>query len=234
MVLYLHPEKENGTNMIFVTLLNEAKSFGLNLPPAFRLVDPRKYNISEDFNYASSSARILSEIATNIFKGIISLVEQVDMFKRTKRLYLPLHLNSKASISGHISNSIFLVVMGINDIRLNFLKKVNSTYSHKFANELDFLVEKLGNRLTNLYDLGARKFVVFEVEALGCLPFYVNKLKPINSKCVQYCPMECVIPLNPLARTDTRMPSSTDFTLHKLLTSSLQANALVVQAHAFQ
>ncbi|PON85301.1 SGNH hydrolase-type esterase domain containing protein [Trema orientale] len=218
--------------MIFVTLLNEAKSLGLNLPPAFRLVDPRKYNFSEGFNYASSSAGILPETATNIFKGIISLVEQVDMFKRTKRLYLPLHLKSKASISEHISKSIFLVVMGVNDIGLNFLKKVNSTYSHKYANELDFLVENLGNRLTNLYDLGARKFVVFEVEALGCLPFYVNKLKPTDSKC--YCPMECVIPLNPLARTDTRMPSSTDFTLHKQLTSSLQTNALVVQAHAFQ
>ena len=34
--------------------------------------------------------------------------------------------------------------------------------------------------------MGARKFVVFDVEAIGCLPFYVNKFKPTNSKCVTY------------------------------------------------
>lgn len=40
--------------------------------------------------------------------------------------------------------------------------------------------------LQDLYKLGARKFVVFEIEAFGCLPFYVNKFKPANSKCVNH------------------------------------------------
>lgn len=34
--------------------------------------------------------------------------------------------------------------------------------------------------------MGARKFVVFEIGALGCNPSYVNKIKPTNSKCVDY------------------------------------------------
>ena len=153
-------------------------------------------------------------------KGVLSLGEQVDLFNKTVEEYLPLHLK-KARISKHISKSIFLVVVGVNDIGLNLLKKVNSTHSYLYKSELDGLVEKLGNHLTvnefascdyknnnsnnkiktikvfffffffffffqDLYDLGARKFVVFEVEALGCLPFYVNKFKPTNSKCVKY------------------------------------------------
>ena len=32
--------------------------------------------------------------------------------------------------------------------------------------------------------MGARKFVVFDIEAMGCLPMFVNQLKPVNSKCV--------------------------------------------------
>ena len=32
--------------------------------------------------------------------------------------------------------------------------------------------------------MGARKFVVFDIEAIGCLPMYVNQLKPLKSKCV--------------------------------------------------
>ena len=38
--------------------------------------------------------------------------------------------------------------------------------------------------LQDLYKLGAKKFVVFDIEAMGCLPMYVNQLKPLNSKCV--------------------------------------------------
>lgn len=38
--------------------------------------------------------------------------------------------------------------------------------------------------LQELYMLGARKFVVFNIEAMGCLPTFVNQLKPKDSKCV--------------------------------------------------
>ena len=38
----------------------------------------------------------------------------------------------------------------------------------------------------DLYNLGARKFVVFEIAALGCQPSIVMKYKPTNSKCVDY------------------------------------------------
>lgn len=37
-----------------------------------------------------------------------------------------------------------------------------------------------------LYKLGARKFVVHDVKALGCIPFNVAHYKPRNSKCVDY------------------------------------------------
>ena len=80
-------------------------------------------------------------------KGVLRLEEQVDLFHKTVEQYLPLHLNGKASISEHVSKSVFLVVIGANDI-VHFLKKVNSTESNLYKSELDTLLEKLGNHLT--------------------------------------------------------------------------------------
>ncbi|EXC20533.1 hypothetical protein L484_027087 [Morus notabilis] len=100
-----------------------AESLGLKLPPAFRLVDTQTYNDCQGFNYASSSAGILPESG---FKGSLSLGEQVGLFRKTVEEYLPLHLKNKDDLSNHLSKSIFLFVMGVNDYGLNFLKKKNS------------------------------------------------------------------------------------------------------------
>ncbi|EXC04026.1 GDSL esterase/lipase [Morus notabilis] len=164
-----------------------AKWLGLNVPLAFRLVNGSTQVIHQGFNYGSSSAGILPDTATKMFKCVMSLGEQVDMFQKTVEEYLQSHFQSHVmSLSEHVSKSIYLVVMGVNDIGLNFLKKENSTNPVDYIRDVHLLVEKLGNRLKDLYKLGARKFVVFEIEAFGCLPFYVNKFKPVNSKCVDY------------------------------------------------
>lgn len=164
-----------------------AEWLGLNVPPAFRLVNSSATkSLRQGFNYGSSSAGILPDTATKIFKCVMSLGEQVDMFQKTIEEYLPSQFQSHDRLSEHVSKSIYLVVMGVNDISLNFLRKENSSNPLDYLRDFDRLVEKLENRLKDLYKLGARKFVVFEIEAFGCLPFYVNKFKPANSKCVDH------------------------------------------------
>ncbi|GMN56814.1 hypothetical protein TIFTF001_025926 [Ficus carica] len=164
-----------------------AEWLGLNVPPAFRLVNSSATkSLQQGFNFGSSSAGILPDTATKIFKCVMSLGEQVDMFQKTIEEYLPSQFQSHDRLSEHVSKSIYLVVMGVNDISLNFLRKENSSNPLDYLRYFDLLVEKLENRLKDLYELGARKFVVFEIEAFGCLPFYVNKFKPANSKCVDH------------------------------------------------
>ncbi|PON77501.1 Lipase [Parasponia andersonii] len=159
-----------------------ALSLGLKAPPpAFLLVNTSTYNACEGFNYASASAGILPESG---FKGTLSLGEQVGLFKKTVEEYLPLHLEKSVDVSLHLSKSIFHFVMGVNDYALNFLKKKNSGQPVNEEAFAELLVAKYGEHLTDLYILGARKFVVFDIEAMGCLPSYVNQLKPANSKCV--------------------------------------------------
>ncbi|XP_010108885.2 GDSL esterase/lipase 7 [Morus notabilis] len=159
-----------------------ALSLGLKAPPAFRLVNTSTLSDRcEGFNYASSSAGILPESG---FKGTLSLGEQVDLFRKTVEEYLPLYFKSKDDLSMHVSKSIFLLVVGVNDYALNFLKKKNSGQPFDDEAAAELLREKFQNHLTELYNLGARKFVVFDIEAIGCLPIYVNQQKPPTSKCV--------------------------------------------------
>ncbi|KAF4402961.1 hypothetical protein G4B88_010413 [Cannabis sativa] len=166
-----------------------AESLGLKVPPpAIRLVETTSYNSIEGFNYASSSAGILPESG---FKGSLSLGEQISLFKKTVEEYLPLHLKDIScvnGVSGHLSKSIFLLVIGVNDYALNFLKKNNTTTTmgappndEAFA---QLLISNYGDHLKELYNLGARKFVVFDIEAMGCLPSYTNQKNELNSKCV--------------------------------------------------
>ena len=77
----------------------------------------------------------------------MSLGEQVDMFQKTIEEYLPSQFQSHDRLSEHVSKSIYLVVMGVNDISLNFLRKENSSNPLDYLRDFDLLVEKLENRL---------------------------------------------------------------------------------------
>lgn len=168
----------NGQNMAdFI-----ASKLGISSPPAYRLVDLKTYTSAQGFNYASSSAGILPETG---FKGILTMDQQVGLFKTTVGEYLPTHLPNPASVSDHLSKSIFMFVVGSNDYGLTFLGKHNGT-----AEESDFdafatsLLDQYAIQLEAIYNLGARKFVVFDIEPTGCAPAQVQKFKPQNSKCV--------------------------------------------------
>ncbi|PON45626.1 SGNH hydrolase-type esterase domain containing protein [Parasponia andersonii] len=78
---------------------------------------------------------------------------------------------------------------GIHDYSLTLLRNEkrnnNSTDNEAvhYAFSID-LVEKYVSHLEFLYRLGARKFVVFDAEAMGCLPYEVRKATPLDPVCV--------------------------------------------------
>ncbi|XP_058227438.1 GDSL esterase/lipase 7-like [Rhododendron vialii] len=134
---------------------------------------------TKGFNYASGTAGILHDTSRSIGENL-PLGRQVKLFKETAEQYLPSlgAYNNRTKLSNALSKSIFVVCMGSNDY-MNYLQPGSNTSKLYNAEQFgEFLVKELGNHLQELYNLGARKFVVFEVAPLGCLPDVLDKTKP--------------------------------------------------------
>ncbi|XP_062114921.1 GDSL esterase/lipase At1g71691-like [Humulus lupulus] len=198
----------NGFNMADIIAL----SLGLIIPPAIRSVDLKTYNSDDGFNYASSSSGILPDTGTNMFKGVMSLGEQIEKFNKTIQEYLKPRLKSPSNLEKHLSKSIFFLVTGSNDFSLNLLMSNRSIDRLQFSKDL---VQKYASQLQKLYYLGGRKFVVFEVDAMGCSPSSVLKAFPKN-------PNKCVDDLNVLASN-----------YNKLLNQMLQQLASTLKGAAY-
>ncbi|KAH7866387.1 hypothetical protein Vadar_019723 [Vaccinium darrowii] len=131
------------------------------------------------FNYASGTAGVLPHTNRNIGENL-PLGQQVKLFKETTEQYLPSleAYNNRAKLSNALSKSIFVICMGSNDY-VNYLQPGSNTSKLYNAEQFgEFLVNQLGNHLKKLYNLGARKFVVFEIAPLGCLPDVIDKTNP--------------------------------------------------------
>ncbi|KAG5551559.1 hypothetical protein RHGRI_009832 [Rhododendron griersonianum] len=149
-------------------------------PLEMDLLSKQKSN-TKGFNYASGTAGILPNNSRNIGENL-PLGKQVKLFKETVEQYLPSlgAYNNRAKLSNALSKSIFVVCMGSNDY-INYLEPGSNTSKLYNAEQFgEFLVNELGNHLQELYNLGARKFVVFEIAPLGCLPDVIDKTKPLT------------------------------------------------------
>ncbi|KAF5196204.1 GDSL esterase/lipase [Thalictrum thalictroides] len=157
-----------------------AESLGLPFVPAYlSLSSTQKNNITTGVNYASGAAGILPETGTAMGM-ILSLDKQIDYFKDTIAKYLPRIYTTPVERSKYLSKSIFFISIGSNDYINNYLKPENYGSSkgytpQQFAN---LLRDRLENHLKKLYYLGARKFVVFNIGRLGCIPAIVSAAKP--------------------------------------------------------
>ncbi|RRT64545.1 hypothetical protein B296_00011008 [Ensete ventricosum] len=111
-----------------------------------------------------------------------------------------------------LSQYLFVVGTGGNDYLLNFFAgdAKNSTTMSEFTHHLvsifsaqlkvkfscqydhidavcgvTFLVTKITSLLQKLYDLGARKFVLFSIQAMGCVPVVRATVPTANGGCVE-------------------------------------------------
>ncbi|KAF5206368.1 GDSL esterase/lipase [Thalictrum thalictroides] len=188
-----------------------AQSLGLPLVPAYMsLSTSDKINITTGVNYASGASGILPESGTALGK-ILSLDEQIKNFKDTVLLKT---LKSRAELK-NLSDSIVWVNIGSNDYINNYLKPANYMSSwiytpQQFAN---LLVHRLIRGLRNIYSLGARKFVVFNIGRLGCLPAIVNSINPKPTT-------PCVEDVNNLVMLYNSMLSSAITELERTLSGS--------------
>ncbi|MCL7028900.1 hypothetical protein MKW94_004478 [Papaver nudicaule] len=149
------------------------------VPPYLGLSVKQRRNTKTGVNYASGAAGILQESGTATGDNL-SLEEQVNYFTKTVKNDLPKIFKNHKKISKYLSKSIFVVSVGNNDYINNYLQPAfynsSSTYTPQQFSAL--LISTLKKHLTSIYNLGARKFVVFELGPLGCLPGIVFSANP--------------------------------------------------------
>ncbi|KAF8369938.1 hypothetical protein HHK36_032032 [Tetracentron sinense] len=162
------------------------QSLGLPfIPPYLGLSEDERRRTITGLNYASGSAGILTETGTALGTNL-GMEKQVQLFEETVRTYLPGNFKSPKELCLYLSKSIFMVSIGSNDYINNYLQPENYNTSLTYTPEkfAVYLLDQLKLRLTKLYNLGARKFVVFEIGPLGCIPVIVNTLKP-TTRCAE-------------------------------------------------
>ncbi|XP_042498012.1 GDSL esterase/lipase 7-like [Macadamia integrifolia] len=154
-------------------------------PPYLGLSVAQKSNTTTGINFASGSAGILTETGTAMGMNL-ALQEQIKLFQETVNLYLPGNFKTEDELMEYLSNSIFVVDIGSNDYINNYLLPEQYTSSHLYSPEqfANILLKELKRHLQDLYNLGARKFLVFNIADLGCTPGIIIR-ENITSGCAE-------------------------------------------------
>ncbi|RRT44647.1 hypothetical protein B296_00033468 [Ensete ventricosum] len=141
------------------------------LSPPF--MDP---NISDDdirtgVNFASAGSGF--DNATSVLLNTIPISRQSEMFEeylvRLKRVA------GEEDAKRIVSDALFLVSAGTNDLVLNYYDLPSATRAAMTIDEYqDFLLQTLHKFLEHSYDLGGRRFIVAGLPPIGCLPFQMT------------------------------------------------------------
>ncbi|XP_062103238.1 GDSL esterase/lipase 7-like [Humulus lupulus] len=165
-----------------------AEHLGLPYPlPYYKSKRPESATLT-GLNYASGSCGILPETGHKYGK-CLNFRKQIDLFNSTKEKELKRLFNKEEDkLSEYLSKSIFIISIGNNDYINNYLE----TTPHEETKEdpqtfAQGLVDKLADQLQILYELGARKVLMFELGPIGCLPSITRKKDQSNesSQCVE-------------------------------------------------
>ncbi|KAK9099684.1 hypothetical protein Scep_023114 [Stephania cephalantha] len=154
---------------------------GLGLIPAFQNPNTKGSNILKGVNFASSAAGILDESGAFLGKRW-TLDQQIEQFA-TKTLpelrsqaLRSKEGNKELTVDEFLAKSLFYSNVGSND----FINYVVRNYKDVEA-YIDWLISKHTRQLKELYQLGGRKFLIFGLAPMGCLPMAIllfNKNAP--------------------------------------------------------
>ncbi|RWW72091.1 hypothetical protein BHE74_00020127 [Ensete ventricosum] len=133
-------------------------------------------NISDDdirtgVNFASAGSGF--DNATSVLLNTIPISRQSEMFEeylvRLKRVA------GEEDAKRIVSDALFLVSAGTNDLVLNYYDLPSATRAAMTIDEYqDFLLQTLHKFLEHSYDLGGRRFIVAGLPPIGCLPFQMT------------------------------------------------------------
>ncbi|XP_043693826.1 GDSL esterase/lipase 7-like isoform X1 [Telopea speciosissima] len=163
-----------------------AKYLGLPfVPPYLGLSKDQKSETITGMNYASGSAGILRKTGSAIGMNL-ALQIQIELFEETVKHYLPKNFKTHHELLKYLSKSIFVVDIGNNDYLNNYLQPARYNSSHLYGpvQFSGYLLKELKQSLQDIYNLGARKFLVFNIGPIGCTPALVYS-QNITSGCAE-------------------------------------------------
>ncbi|XP_062183534.1 GDSL esterase/lipase At1g33811-like [Phragmites australis] len=169
----------NGRTM--VDFLSDMLGLRPPLLPAYAVARPA--DLARGVNFASGASGIRAETGNNLGEHY-PLSEQVVHFRTAVS-----DMGRTAGFSGnatkvmeHLGRCIFFVGMGSNDYLNNYFMPdyydTAQVYDpHAYAT---LLLQDYSSQLADLYDLGARKFVVVGVGQIGCIPYELARMNNDN------------------------------------------------------
>ncbi|GKB81929.1 putative triacylglycerol lipase [Tanacetum coccineum] len=142
-------------------------------PPYLSLVSKSKKlssssaTVTTGVSFASGGAGIFNG-TDELFRQSIPLTKQVGYYSLVHDQLVQQMGLDKAQ--AHLSKSLFLVVIGSNDLFGYFNKDSKISKQYTPQQYVDLMVSTLKGLMKRMYEMGARKFVVSGVGVIGCCP----------------------------------------------------------------
>ncbi|PKA59026.1 GDSL esterase/lipase [Apostasia shenzhenica] len=158
----------------------------LRLPsfiPAFDDPRTRGRKIIHGVNFASGGSGILDQTGAQAGE-VVSLTQQIRNFEMSTLRDLEAQLGCRPNYK-HLLKYLFVLETGGNDYQLNYFAPGGEP-KPKLPQFTSILVSKLTQKIKKLYILGARKFVMFSIQPIGCIPVARSNPKLSNNgSCIE-------------------------------------------------
>ncbi|XP_051128861.1 GDSL esterase/lipase At5g45670-like [Andrographis paniculata] len=164
-----------------VDIIAELLGFDDYIPP---YANVRGREILRGVNYASAAAGIRPETGRQL-GGRIDFAGQVNNYKNTVAAVVDI-LGDEDAAADYLGQCIYSVGMGSNDYLNNYFMPLNYPTSRQFSPEqyADVLIQEYSQHIRELYNYGARKFVLIGVGQIGCSPNALAQNSPDGRTCV--------------------------------------------------
>ncbi|KAK1305187.1 GDSL esterase/lipase [Acorus calamus] len=156
------PTGRFGNGYVLSDYMAKVYGFKSSPPPFLSLTSETFGKIFSGVNFASGGSGILDTTGVEI-----TMTQQLHYFS-TVVSNLTLHIG-KASVDRLLSESLFLISTGGNDLYADFIQFGPQNNTHK-DEYVAFLISKYEDQLKELYSFGARKFGILGMGFLGCSP----------------------------------------------------------------
>ncbi|KAF6174103.1 hypothetical protein GIB67_020285 [Kingdonia uniflora] len=148
-----------------------ASSLGIKeLVPAY--LDPTLSNEDLRTGVSFASAGSGLDDLTTVVTGVIPVSKQPKLFKEYKEKLIKIVGETEANCI--IKEAMVIISAGTNDIVFSYYDSFVRRIEFSIDGYQDFLLQKLHDRIKELYDLGCRTFALPGLSPIGCLPIQMT------------------------------------------------------------